>query len=212
MRHIGKKESTYRVTAPFTRNTIERSIMDDNKIIELLFNRAENALDEITLKYAPLYKDIIRRTLRNESDIEECANDLLLAVWNSIPPNKPNSLAAYICKLSRRIGVDKLRYNTRQKRNSDYTVMLSELNDCLPQETRTAPEFDQNEKLKTVLTDFVRQLDPETRILFVRRYIYLESVTDLATRFEISENHISAKLYRARKKLKKSLEKEGLNV
>lgn len=180
--------------------------MDDKKIIELLFDRSETALDEIAQKYAGLYKGIARKTLRNESDVEECANDVLLAVWNSIPPNRPDSLAAYICKLSRRIGVSKVRYNTRQKRSTDYTVMLSELDDCIP----AAPAEECNEAVAHVLNEFVRGLAPDVRILFIRRYVYLESVADLAKRFEISENNVSAKLYRARKRLKKILEKEGL--
>ena len=190
----------------------ERSIMDDNRIIELLFERAENALHEVSHKYSRLYKGIIREVLSDECDLDECANDVLLAVWNTIPPNKPNSLSAYICKIARHIGIDRLRYNTRQKRDTGYKVMLSELDDCLPAEEPVDDPEERGEIIRTVLSDFLRSLDSETEILFVRRYIYLESVTGLAQRFELGENHISVKLYRARKKLKKVLEKEGIKV
>lgn len=193
-------------------NVTERSIMDDNKIIDLLFERAETALNEVSHKYSRLYKGIIKEILSDECDIDECANDVLLAVWNSIPPNRPNSLSAYVCKIARRIGVDKLRYNTRQKRNSNYIVMLSELDDCLTDEADIDDNTERNEVIKSVLSDFVRALDPETQVLFIRRYVYLESVTSLAERFEMNENHISVKLYRARKKLKNLLEKEGIRV
>lgn len=186
--------------------------MDDNRIIELLFERAENALDEVSHKYSRLYKGIIREVLSDECDLDECANDVLLAVWNTIPPNKPDSLLAYICKIARRIGIDRLRYNTREKRDTGYMVMLSELDDCLPAEEPVDDSEERSEIIRTVLSDFLRSLDPETEILFVRRYIYLESVTSLAERFELVENHISVKLYRARKKLKKVLEKEGIKV
>ena len=98
----------------------ERSIMDDNRIIELLFERAENALDEVSHKYSRLYKGIIREVLSDEYDVEECGNDVLLAVWNTIPPNRPNSLPSYICKIARRIGINRFKYNTRQKRNTGY--------------------------------------------------------------------------------------------
>ena len=186
----------------------ERSIMDDSKIIELLFLRAETALDEVSHKYSRLYKGIIREMLGNEEDTEECANDVLLAVWNTIPPNRPDSLCAYICKIARRIGINKFKYNTRQKRNTGYTVMLSELGDCIPADEPKVPSLGHSEEIRRVLSDFIRSLDPETEILFVRRYIYLESVADLALRFGMAENRISVKLYRARKKLKKALEKE----
>lgn len=186
--------------------------MDDQKIIELLWERSETALDEISLRYSRLYKGIIREILCDDRDTQECANDLLLAVWNSIPPNRPDSLPAYICKLARRIGIDRLRHDTRQKRNGGYTVALSELEECLPAEALTGDDEETGRLIRAVLSEFVRSLDPETQILFVRRYIYLETVTELARRFEMKENRISAKLYRARKKLKRMLEKEGISL
>lgn len=188
--------------------------MNDQRIIELLNERAETALDEVSHKYSGLYKGIVREILGDESDIEECANDILLAVWNSIPPNSPNSLSAYVCKLAWRIGIDRLRYNTRQKRSAGCMVAFSEIEDCLPAEELTddGEGGERSEIIRTVLSDFIRSLDPETEILFVRRYIYLESVTSLAERFELNENHISVKLYRARKKLKMALKKEGIKV
>lgn len=186
--------------------------MEDGKIIELLFDRAENALDEVSGKYSRLYKKIIREVVNDECDIDECANDVLLAVWNTIPPNRPDSLSAYICKIARRIGINRLRYNTRQKRNTGYLVMLSELEDCLPAEEPTDDNDEYSENIRSVLSDFIRNLDPETGIMFVRRYMYLESVAELARRFEVDENRVSVKLYRARKKLKKVLEKEGIKV
>lgn len=209
------------------RSVTERSTMDDNRIIELLFERAETALDEVFHKYSGLYKGIIREVLSDERDVDECSNDVLLAVWNSVPPNKPKSLPAYICKIARRIGIDRLRYNTRQKRNTGYTVILSELEDCLPEEAmsdhslnnvnigingKNCHNGERNEIIRAVLSDFVRKLDPETQVLFIRRYVYLETVKGLAERFGMDENYVSVKLYRVRKKLKKVFEKEGVRV
>ena len=174
--------------------------MDDKLIIELLFRRSETALDELTRKYSRLYKSIIREVLSDECDVDECGNDVLLALWNSIPPNRPESLPAYICKIARRIGIDRLRYHTRQKRNSGFMLTLSELEECLPAEESIQETEERNEQIRTLLTAFLRSLDPETEILFVRRYIYLESVAELAKRFQLEENRISVKLYRARKK------------
>ncbi|MBO7216475.1 MAG: sigma-70 family RNA polymerase sigma factor, partial [Clostridia bacterium] len=93
-----------------------------------------------------------------------------------------------------------------------YTVMLSELGDCIPADEPKVPSLGHSEEIRSVLSDFIRSLDPEPEILFVRRYIYLESVADLALRFDMSQNRISVKLYRARKKLKKALEKEGVKI
>lgn len=184
--------------------------MDDTKIVDQLYNRAENALGELSHKYSRLYKGILREMLGDERDVDECESDLLLAVWNSIPPNRPGSLPAYICKIARNIGINRLKYNARQKRDCGYTVLLSELDDCIPD--READGRDESDRIGSVLSGFIRNLDAETRILFVRRYVYLESVTSLAKRFEMRENVVSVKLFRARKKLKKVLEKEDITL
>lgn len=186
--------------------------MNDLNIIELLWERSETALTEVSEKYSRLYKGIIREILGDDSDADECANDVLLAVWNSIPPNRPDSLPAYLCKLARRIGIDRLRHDTRQKRNGGYTIALSELEECLPDGEPADDSREQSQRIREVLTEFLKALDPETEILFVRRYVYLESVTDLAKRFEMKENRISARLYRVRLKLKRMLEKEGITL
>ena len=201
-------ESTERAVLIVT----ERRIMDDRKIIELLFERKESALDEISRKYSRLYTGIIREMISDVCDAEECANDVLLAVWSSIPPNCPNNLSSYICKIARRIGVDRFRYNTVGKRNCGYTVTLDEIEECLPDVEPFGAHAEQSEIIRNVLSDFIRGLDPETEILFVRRYIYLESVMSLAERFDTDENRIAVKLCRARKKLKKRLEKEGIQI
>ena len=186
--------------------------MDDKMIIELFFCRCETALDEISYKYSRLYKGILREILSDDCDMEECANDVLLALWNTIPPTRPISLPSYVCKIARRIGIDRLRYNTRQKRNNGYTLMLSELEDCLTSDESTIESEEKSKFISSVVSDFLRSLDPESEILFVRRYFYLESVTELSKRFKLDENRISVKLYRARKKLKKLLEKEGIKI
>lgn len=186
--------------------------MDDVRIIELLFARSESALDEVARKYSRLYMGILRGILADEGDREECANDVLFAVWNSIPPSRPSSLLAYVCKLARRIGIDRFRYNTGKKRNSEYVQSLSELEEALPAEPHAEDTRAQSETVRDVLSAFLRALDPETRILFVRRYVTLESVAELALRFDLDENRVSVKLYRARRRLKRMLEKEGIKV
>ena len=186
--------------------------MDDRIIIEQLWERSETALALLEQAYSPLYRSILHSVLGDDCDIEESANDLLLAVWNSIPPNRPDSLPAYICKLARRIGIDRFRNSTRQKRSSGYTVALSELEECLPDREPADEYASQSALIRDVLNEFLHSLDPETQILFIRRYVYLETLTDLALRFEMKENRISARLYRAKKKLKQMLEKEGISL
>ena len=185
--------------------------MDDNRIVELLLERSEAALQAVSAQYAGLCRSVLRGLLNDPRDVEECVNDVLLAVWNSIPPNRPRKLNTYISRLARRTGIDRLRYNTRQKRNAVWTVMLSELGDSLPDDAPQTGQADA-ERLRAVLTAFLDGLDAETRVLFLRRYVYAETVPELAARFGISENYTSVRLYRARKRLKAVLEKEGIGI
>lgn len=183
--------------------------MDDQNILDLFWERNESALAEVDIRYARLYKKMLRRVLSDEQDVQECANDVLMALWSSIPPNRPQHLGAYICKIARRMSIDRLRYNTRRKRSPEYQILLSELEDCLP-DPNSLQDDSQSEALRGILSDFVQSLEPQTQIFFVRRYLYLETIPELAARFEKSENYISVRLYRARKKLKNILEKEGI--
>ena len=184
--------------------------MDDTTIIGLLWERNETGLQKLSAKYSGMYRAIFLRTTGSAEDAEECANDLLLALWNAIPPERPKSLTAFICRIARQIGVDKLRYNSRKKRSSGYTVMLSELEDCVPEEGTDSDADLDSQHIQQVISRFLRKLDPQTRVLFVRRYMYVEPVNSLAERFGLQENTVSARLNRARKQLKKALEKEGI--
>ena len=184
--------------------------VNDAEIVGLLFERDEKALIYLSDKYSALYTSIIRGALDDECDVQECVDDLLLDVWNTIPPNRPENLMAYVAKLARRVGIDRFRHNTRQKRNSSHTVMLSELEETcggLP----SASELDEGRVAK-VLNAFLATLDAKTRVIFVRRYVYFESVSSIAERFEMSENAVSVSLHRTRSKLKKTLQKEGLDI
>ena len=185
--------------------------MEDKAIISRLFERQEDALQEISLSYGRLYTSVFRGILSDESDIEECKDDLLLSVWNSIPPNAPQRLSPYLCALAKRIAIDRLRHNTRKKRNPGFTVLLSELEDCIPDEEPSS-EDDPGDVIRDALNRFLRGLDKENRVLFLRRYVYSESVSDLSARFGIKENSINKKLSRTRQKLKEFLTKEGIRL
>lgn len=185
--------------------------VNDVQLIAGLLERRESALEALSQQYGRLVRKLLRELLSDPSDVEECANDVLLAVWNSIPPHRPTNLSSYLCKLARRIGIDRYRRNTRQKRGAGYTLLLSELSDALPDTNATS--FPPTEDpLPDALDRFLQILDPVSRVLFLRRYVMMESVKSLSTRFEISETTLSVKLLRIRKKLKEFLKKEGISV
>lgn len=185
--------------------------MKDEEIMDLLFARNQDALPFLCEKYGRLYGSVLRGILREESDIEECGDDVLLSVWNSIPPNRPERLSSYLCAIAKRVGIDRLRYNTRARRAPGFVLALSELEECLPDEEPIGEE-DGSGLLRDALDRFLRRLEPSARVLFLRRYVYGETPAELASRFDLRENTVCAKLSRTRKKLKEFLESEGITV
>ena len=182
--------------------------MDDNKIIALFFARSEQAISELDAKYGKLCNHIAINILGNRDDAEECVNDAYFGAWNTIPPQKPNPLQAYICKIVRNIAVTKYHANTAQKRNSSYDVALDELENCLfsaetPDNTLEAKE------LSHLLDRFLSGLDTRSRVIFVKRYWYAESVTMIAEQLHMRPNSVSVQLSRIRNKLRKFLMQEG---
>ena len=145
--------------------------MEDKQIIELLFARDELGLKMTEEKYNKLYRSILRQALQDPADIDECANDVLMGVWNSIPPHYPNHFPSYICRIARRIGINRFKHNTRQKRNVGCHVVLSELEGCISAPDKLAQRQEAIE-FQELLNRFLLDLDPQSRVLFIRRYFY----------------------------------------
>ena len=183
--------------------------MEDKQIIELLFARDELGLKMTEEKYNKLYRSILRQALQDPADIDECANDVLMGVWNSIPPHYPNHFPSYICRIARRIGINRFKHNTRQKRNVGCHVVLSELEGCISAPDKLAQRQEAIE-FQELLNRFLLDLDPQSRVLFIRRYFYLESVKSLAQRFGVNASFVSVRLHRARAALRTLLKKEGV--
>jgi RNA polymerase sigma-70 factor (ECF subfamily) len=157
----------------------------------------------------------VRRTaanlLRDRLDAEECVNDTWLGVWNSIPPQRPNPLVSYVCRIARNLAVKRWRAETAAKRNGEYDLVLDELAECIPSGMDVESELERRE-LTGAINRFLDTLGYEDRFLFVRRYWYADSVADIAAATHGSVNRTSVRLFRLREKLRKSLQKEGLTV
>ena len=187
------------------------SFLDDRKIIELFFERSEQAIMELSNKYGSVCAKVAFNILNNTQDVEECVNDAYLGVWNAIPPQNPNHLVSYVCRIVRNLAIKKYHMNTAAKRNGIYDVALDELENCFPSSVSVEAVFDANETAR-IIDDFLATLDRKNRILFVRRYWYLDSVEELAKCFHTNNHNISVRLSSTRDKLKKYLIKEGVTV
>ena len=181
--------------------------MEDSQIIKLLWARTEQALNALAAKFGKRLYKTAENILGNRPDAEEAVNDTYLALWNAIPPAQPDPLPPYVYKIGRNTALKHLRSRMAQKRDSYYDVALDELATILPGETMDEV-FDARE-LGRAIDRFLETLDRESRILFLRRYWFGDSIKDLSKEFRISENTISVRLHRIRNNLKNALIKEG---
>ena len=181
--------------------------MDDHKIIQMLWQRLEQAIDALAQKYGKRLQRTAMNILEDPQDAEEAVNDTYLALWNAIPPARPDPLCAYVFRLGRNTALNHLRSLTAQKRNSRYDISLDELSQCIPdnilEETLDARALGQ------AIDRFLDTVSKDNRILFLRRYWFGDSVKDISAELHLNESAASVRLHRLRAQLKNYLIKEG---
>ena len=183
--------------------------MNDAEIIELFIHRDESAIRETDERYGHYCLAIARNIVSVQEDAEECVSDTYLTAWNSIPPQKPNSLKAWLGKTVRNISLDLWRKNHRQKRYTGMELLLDELADCIPSHTNIDAELEK-QQIVDFLNQWLSKLSKNDRVLFVRRYWNGEPVKNLAESCHTSPANLANRLYYLRKKLKTALEMEGI--
>lgn len=184
--------------------------MDDQQIIQLFFARSEQAVQVLTAKYSKLCRTIARGILADLRDVEECENDTWLRVWNSIPPDCPEHLGAYVGRITRNLAINRLKFDRRKKRGGELESIHAELHDCIPDvhDVETAAD----DTVLRCIQSFLEKQSSRDRALFLRRYFYLEPVQELASPFGLTASAVSTRLGRIRAKLKLELEKEGITL
>ncbi|MBQ7295250.1 MAG: sigma-70 family RNA polymerase sigma factor [Clostridia bacterium] len=184
--------------------------MKDIDIIKLYFARSEKAIDETDKKYGAYCICIAKNILFNNQDSEECVNDTYLRAWNSIPPKEPHNLRTYLGKITRGLAINRYKLYSAEKRGgSSAELVLSELEGCIPSGMSVEDTLDEKLLIKAV-EDFLRRQSTEKRNIFLRRYWYCSSVSDIARDFSMSESKVTSLLYRQRHKLREHLEREEI--
>lgn len=184
--------------------------MEDDKIIALYFDRDEQAIRETDIKYGRLCHNVAQNILNDPEDSEECVNDTYLSAWNAIPPTRPTRFMAFLCKIVRNLSLKRLDYNLARKRNAGVLVSLSELEAVLPDD-RFAPGLEDAE-IGRLISDFLRTEKQEARAVFIRRYYFFDSVSEIAKRYSFTESRVKTMLLRTRNRLRIYLQKEGVEV
>ena len=183
--------------------------MEDKNIVDLYWARSENAIRQTDIKYGKLLFRLSFSLLSSREDAEECVNDTYVAAWGAMPDERPDRLCAFLCRIDRRISINKYKSMHRQKRGGA-DLIIEELKDCIPSSGGDICEDLENKRLSDIINGFLEGLDEEKRVVFVKRYFYSNSIYEISEQMKISEGKIKSMLHRMRLSLLSLLEKEGL--
>ena len=186
--------------------------MDDAKIIQLYFDRCESAIAETSKKFGAYLNQVAYNILRCREDTEEVVSDTYMTAWNTIPPAMPTVLKHFLSRITRNLALDRLDYLTAKCRSTHLDVLLSELEDCLPDLRGSAEEMMEAKQLGISLNHFLETLNREDCRIFLNRYFYGLTIAEVAEKFHLSQRHVKYRLSCLRKQLRSHLSREGITV
>ena len=184
--------------------------MTDSQIIALFWERNEDAIQETSTAYGRKLYAVSDKILHSQQDAEESVSDTYMRAWDTIPPQRPNYFFAYLAKICRNCSLSRLQWNSAAKRNAEVVSLTQEMENCIPD--RSYERKLEGEEIGRVLNAFLDSISLESRLIFMRRYWYTDSIAEIAARYSISEGKVKTQLHRTRNKLQLFLEKEGICV
>jgi len=184
--------------------------MEDLQIIELYFERNENAIKETDTKYGRLCFRVANNILKNNEDSKECVSDTYLSTWNQIPPTRPSNFMAFLCKITRNLSLKRMKFLTAAKRTSETTVSFNEIEGYVSDDQLKGNISDI--ELGMIFSKFLWSQNAVARNVFIRRYWFFDSVSEIAVRYSFSESKVKSMLFHTRNRLRDYLRKEGIDV
>ena len=185
--------------------------MEDKQIVDLYWARSETAISETEKKYGRYCHYIAYQILYSDEDAKEIVNDTYLKTWNTVPPQRPEPLKPYVGTISRQLALNRYEAQNTKKRGSEVLFILDELSECIPDHD-SGIDIEESFALRDALNRFVRSLPDKTQNIFVRRYWYSSSISEISKDYSMKESSLTVLLLRTRKKLKEFLNKEGFEV
>lgn len=184
--------------------------MTDSQILDLYWARSEDAIRQTDLRYGRKLHTLADKIVQNFEDAQECVSDTYLKTWDTIPPKRPEHFFAYIAKICRNFALGVQDWKNAAKRKGELVSLTAEMETCIPD-----PQHErrmEGEELGEMLNRFLETLSRDNRVIFLRRYWYLDSVSEISFRYGMSESKVKTSLHRTRTKLHAFLEKEGITL
>lgn len=183
--------------------------IEDRELIDLFERRDQQVIQAVSQKYGALCISVAKNILGDSRDAEECLNEALWKAWDSIPPNKPKLLSAFLAKITKNIAINKYRAMHREKRGNGEIGLVWEETEDFIFDNRSVEEDAERREILSAINGFLKNLPSKKRKIFVRRYWYCDSISKIAADYGITENNVSVTLNRTREALKKHLQKRG---
>lgn len=184
--------------------------MKDSEILDLYWERDEQAIAETQKSYGKYCYSIAYHILRDREDSDECVNDTWFRAWNAIPPKRPSRFSLFLAAITRNLSFDKWkRKNAAKRGNGDIELALDELMECVPA-LHSTEETVEAAELERLINAFLHTLPQKDCNIFLRRYWYVEEYNEIAKRYQMKLNTVKTSLFRTRAKLREYLEKEGV--
>ena len=184
--------------------------MEDKQIVDLYWAREEIAIHETALKYGSYCYSIAYTILQDLQDAEESVSDTYMKTWETIPPQRPVYFFAYLAKLCRNFSLARIQWQSAAKRSAEIVTLTREMEECIPD--RSYERKLEGEEIGRMLNTFLESISLESRLIFLRRYWFADSIEEIAARYRISQSKVKTQLHRTRRKLQLFLEKEGIMV
>lgn len=181
----------------------------DERLIERFVSRDEKVLDTIEIQYGAYCRSVAKNILNNATEAQDCVTDAYMHAWNHIPPDKPQSLLAYLCRIARNLAIDLYRKKRAEKRSLHMETVLCELEECIPASNEDIAD---TIALRDALNGFLATLPVLVRKVFVRRYFYASTISEIAREYGLTDSAVKTSLHRTRQGLKTYLNQKGIQV
>lgn len=184
--------------------------MEDTEIIELFWTRDEEAIKQTDASYGRKLNALARNILVSREDAEESVSDTYMETWKAIPPKRPTYFFAFLASICRHLSLNRLDWNMAAKRKAEVVSLTEEMELCIPDASHERAI--QGKELGRILDGFLETLPKDSRLIFLRRYWYVDTIAQIARRYGMTESKVKMQLGRTKKKLRAYLEEEGISV
>lgn len=171
--------------------------MTDTELLAKWQTDHDAGMEALLAQYAPLLRYVIGGVLRDRQDAEDCFSEVSLTLWQKLDSYEPakGGLAAWLTAVARNTALNHLKARLRREKHQQDP----------PPEVPSPEEALLRRERAELLRRTVDALPELDRMVFYRRYYYLQPVGRIAAELGLSQRAVEGRLYRLRQRLRETL-------